>query len=52
MGLPLNPRSVTAKTAITDTRATDTTVIVIAMVATEIEAAIESGAIETEAGIE
>ncbi len=52
MELLLNPRSVTAKTAMIATRVTDTTVTVIAMAATEIEAEIGSGVIETEAEIE
>ena len=52
MDLLLTPKSVTAKTAMIATKLTDTTVTVIAMVATEIEAATESGVIEIEVGIE
>ena len=49
MGLLLSLKSVTVKTAMIATGVTDMTVTVIAMAATEIEAAIESDVIETEA---
>ena len=52
MQLLPSPRTVTAKTAMIATRVTDMTVTVIAMAATEIEAAIGTGVIETEVEIE